>query len=210
MNSSLSYFIIALAVVASATSSEANSDKLTPERVFALTAPNPAIEGKKISVEISGVGGVLLSSANKYEAELRRCDNFIYPTRFDPPQKGDAPSIITPSFPKNFREDQIGLKIQFHAEHLGSLIALYGTVERTKFMGVINCSTYGEIGGPIFDKHTGTVLTFNTTNQPMFKKDISSFYLTALPGKSYEVPFFEGKNYRGRESEKHSIKVTLQ
>ena len=209
MNTSLRYLIIGLTLVASATSSEAKPDKLTPERVFELTAPNPLIQGKKVLVEISGVGYATLSSANKYEGEMRRCDNFIYPTRFDPPQKGVAPSIITPSFPKDFRDEPIGLKIQLHAEHLGSLIALYGKVERTQFMGFIDCN-YGEIGGPIFYKNNGDIVTFNRTNQPMFKKDISSFYLTALPGKSYEVPFFEGKNYRGREAEKHSIKVTLQ
>jgi hypothetical protein len=82
-------------------------------------------------------------------------------------------------------------------------------VERTQFMGFID-NTTGELQGPVVDKHTGVILTTNTINQPMFQKDISSFYLTAIPGKSYEVPFFQGKNHTGKKAETHTIKVTLQ
>ena len=186
-------------------------EKLTPERVAALTAPVKVDPKERILVEISGVGKAELNTSSKEDVTMGHSDDFLYPKRFDPPQKLTSTNspIVTPSFPKDFKNEKLGLKIQLHAERVGSVIALYGVVERTQFMGFID-NTTGELQGPVVDKHTGVILTTNTINQPMFQKDISSFYLTAIPGKSYEVPFFQGKNHTGKKAETHTIKVTLQ
>ena len=186
-------------------------DKLTPERVASLTAPVKADPKERILVEISDVGKAELSTSTKEDVTMGHSDDFIYPKRYDPPQKSTSTNspTVTPSFPKDFKNEKLGLKIQLHAERVGSVIALYGVVERTEFKGFIN-NTAGELQGPIVDKPSGEILTTNTINQPMFQKDISSFYLTAIPGKSYEVPFFQGKDYQGKKAETHTIKITLQ
>jgi len=208
MNTLKCFIIVTTSLIVSTASLSASQERLTPERVAALTAPVKADPNEKFLVEISGVGTTVLSSQNKGNATIGHRDDFIYPTRFEPPQKVEK-IIVTTSFPGDFKSEQLGLKIQLHAKRLGSVIALYGVVERTDFMGFISCD-YGELQGPIVDKSTGVILTTNTINQPMFQKNISSFYLTALPGKSYQVPFFQGKNYKGKKAETHTIKVTLQ
>lgn len=172
----------------------AGNKPVTIDDVARLTKPVPHNFAEVYKVKIESIGTITLKPNEGNKSKYHFGDKFIYPTKYDAPEvtsKKDIP--VVPSTPRNFNTAFIGYEVKLSAKRVGSLIYIFGDVERKDFVRFKNSS--GELSGEIVSNDRRTTLTKNIINQPVFQTVSSGFVLSALSGKTYEIPVWNGKKF---------------
>jgi hypothetical protein len=172
----------------------AGNKPITIDEVAKLTKPVPHNSAEVYEVKIEGVGKIPLKAKDGYESKKIFGKEFIYTTAYDAPVVTSNKDLTAaPSFPRNFETTSIGYEVKLRAKRVGSVIYLFGNVERKDFVCFKRGG--GELSGEIVSNDRRKILTNNITNQPVFRTVSSGFVLSALPGKTYEIPVWNGKKF---------------
>ncbi len=203
MNPILRTTILCAAAAAVAIAATSKTPKrLTPQRLFELTAPGEASLAQSYRVEISSLGVAVLP-AGEPKGQIESGRDLIFPTAFDPPQAAaNGAPVLTPTTPTEFETLTTGWTIRLSAKPQGKLITVYGVADYVQ--AELVPGGYGAIAGPIYDEQGG-VITPNKLDQPRLQTTTTRFNVFAVPGESYEVLL-----YRGNKAEKHLLKVTAE
>ena len=172
----------------------AENKPVTIDEVAKLTKPARHNTSEVYEVSIEGVGAMTLKPQSGYESKKIFGEKFVYPTDFSAPvvtAKKDLPAV--PSFPRSFVTTSLGYEVSLRAKRVGSVVYLFGNVERKDFVAFKN--GVGELSGEIVSNDHLKTHTKNIINQPVFQTVSSGFVVSALPGKAYEIPVWSGKKF---------------
>jgi hypothetical protein len=176
----------------------AGNQPATIDEVAKLTKPAPHSSAEVYEVSIEGVGSMTLKPQSGYESKKIFGEKFIYPTDFSAPEVTTKKDLsAAPSFPRNFINAALGYELKLRAKRVGSVIYLFGELDRKDFVRFNN--GVGELSGEIISNDRRKTLTKNITNQPVFQTVSSRFVLSALPGKTYEIPVWTGKKFADKK-----------
>jgi len=197
MNKALLLALLSLAAICRI-SLAAGNQPATCDEVAKLTKPAPHSSAEIYVVSIEGVGSMTLKPQSRYESKKIFGEEFIYPTDFSAPElttKKDLSAV--PSIPRSFITTSLGYEVKLRAKRVGSVIYLFGELDRKDFVCFKN--GVGELSGEIVSNNHRKTLTKNITNQPVFQTVSSRFVLSALPGKTYEIPVWTGKKFTDKK-----------
>jgi hypothetical protein len=215
-----SHSIVFMVFASTAIAAAPEAQRLTPQRIAALTAPSDASKPSRYKVEISDLAILenrdrpksatprraplsITFPADKPEAVLEAIREFRFPAKFSPPQAAaDGSALTAPPMPAAFKTVNTGWTIRLSAKQHGNLVAIAGAADYVSAEFVPG--DYGPLSGPIYSED-GKFLSPNKYHQPKIQTTTTHFHLFAVPGQPCEVTL-----HRGTKSQKHKITVTTE
>ena len=165
---------------------------ITMERlneIRSATIPKDAVV--KTSIRIMDKNKVLsapsFTQAPGHQAQVEIVKEFVYPNDFELPMLVSKQSFpLTPTTPKSFTMQPVGVKVSLSPELNGGLVVLKGEIVITAFCGYTD--GIGETAHPIISStQEPAVMTENKLKLPMFREARTPLFVTALPGKTYKM-----------------------